>query len=60
MFKWLFIFVSAVLPASIFEGKVLDINDIPIANVNVQILETELGTSTNSEGYFFIDRSNNF
>lgn len=58
MFKWLFIFVSAVLPASIFEGRVLGINDIPIANVNVQILETELGTSTNSQGYFFIDRSN--
>ena len=57
MFKLLFIFISIVLPISIFEGRVLDINDFPIADVNVQILETELGTSTDSEGYFFIGRS---
>ena len=57
MFRYIFIFISIALPISIFEGRVLDINDFPIADVNVQILETELGTSTDSEGYFFIDRS---
>ena len=56
MFKLLFIFISMSLPIGIFEGRVLDINDFPIADVNVQILETEVGTSTDSEGYFFIER----
>lgn len=44
-----------------FEGKVLDAkNKNPIPYVNISFLNTMVGTSTDEEGHFLIEISNNF
>ncbi len=62
MYLYLLLFISFLLPADIFQGRVVDTLSEPIYGANVQVLDTDFGSSTDSEGHFIIDNleNNNF
>ncbi|MFV0248693.1 MAG: TonB-dependent receptor [Tenacibaculum sp.] len=60
---FLFLLMSTALLLSAqttFSGKVVDFNNTPLAGVNVVIEGTNLGTTTNFDGKFSIESSNEF
>jgi hypothetical protein len=48
------LFVSAQKKIATISGKVIDENDQPLANVSVQVLAKDAGTTTNDSGFFKI------
>ena len=62
MYFYLLLLISLVFPANIFRGQIIDTSNKPIYGVNVQVLDTDFGSSTDQEGYFIIDNleSNHF
>ena len=58
MYLYLLLFISFILPADIFKGRVVDTLNKPVYNANVQILDTDFGSSTDKDGYFIIDNIN--
>ena len=55
MFSIVFIFISLVLASDTFTGRVVDSYGNPIYGVNIEVLNSNSGSSTDSEGYFIID-----
>ena len=58
MYLYLLLFISFILPADIFKGRVVDTLNKPVYNANVQILDTDFGSSADKDGYFIIDNIN--
>ena len=55
MFSIVFIFTSLVLASDTFTGRVVDSFGNPIYGVNIEVLNSNSGSSTDIEGYFIID-----
>jgi len=62
MYVYLFLLISFIFPLDIFQGKVVDTVNRPIYGANIQVLDEDFGSSTDSEGHFIIDNleNNNF
>ena len=62
MYVYLFLLISFIFPLDIFQGKVVDSVNRPIYGANIQVLDEDFGSSTDSEGHFIIDNleNNNF
>ena len=61
MYYYLIILISA-LSASSFSGRVVDNLESPVSSVNIEIVDYGVGTLTDRDGYFFINKipSSNF
>ena len=55
MFIIVFIFISLLLTSDTFTGRVVDVYGNPIYGVNIEVLNSNDGSSTDNDGYFFID-----
>ena len=61
-YKYLFFscFITIAFSSNQISGQVQDNDGSPLNNANVIIVNTSLGTQTNSEGNFIINLNNKF
>ncbi len=50
----LFCFVCACGQAQVIKGRVLDHNGLPVPYANIGILDTQIGTASNEDGFFVL------
>ena len=52
------IFLVSIIISNPFKGRVIDESGIPIAGANIELLDSDRGTSTDKDGFFIIKNPN--